>query len=259
MKPTLRRALARVAPQAAAGGVRVLLYHSIDEPDPLDTLSLRVSRARFLEQMRLLQAEGYAVVPLTSVFQATGPRGRPRLAITFDDGYRSVMWAATTLRVLGFPATFFVVPRFLDGVRSPAAYWERWEHLRWEEAAALIADGFDIGAHSTTHPDLRQCDSEQLEQEVSGARALLQERLKTDIVSFSYPYGRHDRRVRRAVERAGYQLACTSRYGLNRSSGRSYSVHRTEIAGTDTLQDFLWKVRGKYDWFGRWQDVRATR
>ena len=259
MKRIIRRTLARVAPQAAAGGVRVLLYHSIDEPDHSDTLSLRVSRAQFLEQMRLLQAEGYAVVSLTSVFETAESHGRPRVAITFDDGYHSVLWAATTLRALGFPAPFFVVPRFLDGVRSPAAYWERWEHLRWDEAAALIADGFDIGAHSTTHPDLRRCDGEQLEEEVSGARALLQERLKTDIVSFSYPYGRHDRRVRSAVERAGYQLACTSRYGLNRASGGSYSVHRTEIAGTDTPQDFLWKVRGKYDWFGRWQDVRATR
>ena len=69
---------------------------------------------------------------------------------------------------------------------------------------------------------------------------------------FSYPFGRHESRVRRAVERAGYCLACTSRYGLNRSR-QSYAVRRTEVTGTDTLADFRRKLRGKYDWLGYWK------
>lgn len=258
MKRALCRAIARVAPGTSTGGVRVLLYHGIDDPDPVDTMSLRVSRQRFLEQMTLLSDDRYAVVPLGTVFGSQGGDNRVRVAITFDDGYRSQKCAAGVLREFGFPATFFVVPRFLDGVQLPTTYSEEWEHLTWDDAAALVEDGFDIGAHSTTHPDLRKCADVQLDGEVSGARALLEQRLGRTIVTFSYPYGRHDRRVRHAVERAGYQLACTSRYGLNRSSGSFYTVRRTEVTGIDSLRDFRMKLRGQYDWLGYWQGLRPV-
>jgi len=258
MKRALCRAVARVAPATSTGGVRVLLYHAIDDPDPADPMSLRVPRHRFLEQMTLLRDEGYSVVPLRTVFDGGPADDHHRVAITFDDGYRSQAWAATLLREFGFPATFFVVPRFLDGVPSTTRYWEKWGHLGWDDAAALAEHGFELGAHSMTHPDLRRCAATELEGEVSGARGLLERRFGRAVVTFSYPHGRYDRRVRGAVERAGYQLACTSRYGINRTSGPSYEVSRTEVSGDDDLGTFRAKLQGKYDWLGYWQDLRPT-
>lgn len=258
LKRALSRAVARVVPEAGTSGVRVLLYHAVDDPDPADAMALRVSRQRFVEQMTLLRDGGYAVVPLAAVSDGPANDKRLRVAITFDDGYRSQEWAATVLREFGFPATLFLVPRFLDGLKAATAYWEEWEHLGWDEAAALVEIGFDVGAHSTTHPDLRKCADAQLDREVSGARALLERRLGRAIVTFSYPHGRHDRRVRSAVARAGYRLACTSRYGLNRTSGSSHTVCRTEVTGTDDLENFRLKLHGKYDWLGYWQDLRPT-
>ena len=258
MKWAIRRTIAGVVPAAAEGGTRVLLYHSVDEPEPADRMSLRVSRQTFLEQMAVLRTDGYHVVPLVSVLNSKARDDRPRVAITFDDGYRSQVWAAAVLRDFGFPATFFVVPRFLDGARDPTAYWEQWGHLDWDDLPGLREGGAEVGAHSATHPDLRQCTADELGEEVSGAKRLLEDRLGEVIVSFSYPYGRHNSRVRMAVERAGYRLACTSRYGGNRTSGPCYFVHRTEVTGRDSLVDFRWKLQGKYDWLGYWQDVRPT-
>ena len=259
LKHVLRRAVARVAPQTSASGVRVLLYHAIDDPEPGDTLWLKVARQRFREQLTLLRDEGYMVVPLTALFGLPENAGRVRVAITFDDGYRSQTWAADLLREFGFAATFFVVPRFLDGVREPSAYWEAWGHLDWDDAGVLLAEGFDIGAHSATHPDLRKCTAPQLEVEISGTRALLERRLGREVVTFSYPYGRHDRRVRDAVDRAGYQLACSSDYGINRTLGsRCFTVRRTEVTGQDDIWDFRAKLQGKYDWLRYWRAVRPT-
>lgn len=260
IKRIIRRAIARLAPGTSSRGIRVLLYHDIDEPDPADRMGLRVSRARFVEQMTALRADGCEVVPLDAVSGVREPDGRVRVAITFDDGYRSQAWAAGVLREFGFPATFFVVPRFLDGIRTPAAYWESWGHLDWDDAGVLLAEGFDIGAHSATHPDLRTCDSSQLDAETQGSRTLLERRLGGEVPTFSYPYGRHDDRVRDAVKRAGYRLACSSRYGVNRAVGRHpFAVQRTEIHGQDQLSDFRAKLRGKYDWLGYWQDLTASR
>jgi peptidoglycan/xylan/chitin deacetylase (PgdA/CDA1 family) len=259
MKQMVRRAIARIARKTTRPGVRVLMYHAVDDPVPNDTLSLRVSRQQFLEQMTVLRDDRYSVVPLEAVFSASEDDGRLRVAVTFDDGYTGQRWAASVLRTFGFPATFFVVPRFLDGVQSPEAYWEEWEYLDWDDVAALVEEGFGIGAHSATHLDLTQCGDVQLDAELKGARDFLQARLHTDIVSVSYPFGRHSGRVRRAVERAGYALGCTSRYGLSQSVDDPYAVHRTEVAGRDTLQDFVWKLTGKYDWLAHWQDRAPTR
>jgi peptidoglycan/xylan/chitin deacetylase (PgdA/CDA1 family) len=259
VKRALRRAIASLAPAVSERGVRVLLYHAIDGPDTVDRMGLRVSREAFREQMQLLSTAGYRVVPLARMLDA--PSGRESreaisrdVAITFDDGYRSEMLAAETLKEFGFTATFFVVPRFLDGVHHPAHYWEHWPHMTWDDARTLVEAGFEIGAHSMTHPDLTQCDPNRLTGEVAGVKALLEQRLGREIVSFSYPYGRHDSRVRESAGRAGYRLACTSRYGINRTSGSCYNVARTEVTGMDRLVDFRRKLQGKYDWLARWQD-----
>lgn len=257
LKRRLRLSVARCAPAAAPGGIRVLLYHAIDDADPVDRMHLRVSRARFLEQMTALRDDGFYVVPLQAVSDPRERDDRVRVAITFDDGYRCQAWAAAALRDFGFPATFFVVPRFLDGQFVTTRYWENWGHLRWDQIAALTGDGFDIGAHSRTHPDLRTCSDGQLEDEVSGARALMEQRLGKAVRTFSYPYGRHDERVRRAVAHAGFELACTSRYGVNRGFGPPYAIHRTEVGGADDLSAFRSKLRGKFDWLGYWQDLSS--
>jgi peptidoglycan/xylan/chitin deacetylase (PgdA/CDA1 family) len=255
VKRALSRTIASLVPPASPGGVRVLLYHGIDDPDPADRMGLRVSREAFREQMNVLHKDGYCVVPLTSMLEASssdeGSGARRRVAITFDDGYRSEAVTAQTLKEFGFTATFFVVPRFLDGVQQPAQYWERWPHMTWDHVAALLEAGFEIGAHSMTHPDLTQCAAARLAEEVAGVRTLLGRRLGREIVSCSYPYGRHNGHVREATARAGYQLACTSRYGINTASGPCYDVARTEVTGMDRLVDFRRKLQGRYDWLAR--------
>jgi peptidoglycan/xylan/chitin deacetylase (PgdA/CDA1 family) len=256
IKRALRREIARLNPPRPSAGVRVLLYHAVDDTGSADPLCLRVSREGFLKQMHLLRSEGYGVVPLDTACDGEKNDGIPRVAITFDDGYRSQAWAVEVLRDLGFPATLFVVPRFLDGMCKPEQYWEAWEHLDWNEIAVLAGNGIDIGAHSATHVDLTGCAPKQLQHEIAGAKRLLETRLGHEILTFSYPHGRHNWRVRRDVERAGYRLACTSRYGDNRKMKSRYAVQRTEVSGSDDLGDFRWKLRGKYDWLAHWQALR---
>jgi len=70
------------------------------------------------------------VLPLELALDAL-TAGRPlpprAVSITFDDGYRDSLGVALpALRYHGMPATFFLVPEFLDGTRIP---W--WETLAW--------------------------------------------------------------------------------------------------------------------------------
>ena len=68
----------------------IIAYHAIgDCPEAHDPHGLYMTQDLFARQMQYLAKER-TVVPLTDAMSDAGHRGRPRVAITFDDGYRSV-------------------------------------------------------------------------------------------------------------------------------------------------------------------------
>ena len=259
MKQAIKRTIARFAPAKTESGLRILLYHAVEELDPADRLSLRVSPEAFRVQMALLREAGYQVVPLRSPLDGADGNGTARVVITFDDGYASQLAAADVLEEFGYPATFFVAPRFLDGNAAGRDYWERWGYMDWGQLRSLADRGFEVGAHSASHPErLTQCSSVEVEQEIAGAKRLLEQRLGGPVESFSYPHGAYNAAVERSVQEAGYRLACTSVAGINRDPWRWFALRRTEIAGTDGLMEFQQKLQGKYDWVGPWHQWRAA-
>ena len=107
MKSRVKRGVARVVPATTAPGTRVLLYHAIDRPDPMDCLGLRVPVETFRGQMEHLRRRGSRVIPLRDLVDGAERGDAARVAITFDDGYRSQLEAAAILEEFGFPATLF--------------------------------------------------------------------------------------------------------------------------------------------------------
>src|SRR5438876_1439586 len=94
----------------------VLVYHAIGEPPPgADSDDLFVQPAAFEEELLYLAAHR-RVLSLGTLLDGDLDRGKPAVAITFDDGFRSVLTiAAPLLERFGFPATAFVTTRWLDG------------------------------------------------------------------------------------------------------------------------------------------------
>jgi peptidoglycan/xylan/chitin deacetylase (PgdA/CDA1 family) len=128
------------------------------------------------------------VVPLRSALDdlAAGRPLPPRaVALTFDDGYLdNATFAGPVLAAAGLPATFFLVPGFLDGA-APA--W--WETLGWAlahtSATTLVWDGqrYDVSvppARAATMdavtPALKAADA----QVRADAVAELRQRLRPD-------------------------------------------------------------------------------
>ena len=62
----------------------------------------------------------------------------------------------------------------------------------------LLDLGFEMGWHTWSHPDLTKCTDDQVRMELSNPFGYKH---------FAYPYGKHDERVRRLVEEAGYENA----------------------------------------------------
>lgn len=107
--------------RSASGDTAILTFHGLREdgvePGVLDcSLHERVSSFR---QICLHLAEYYDVVTLESALQEVGQQrksDRPKVAITFDDGYRSnLRLALPVLKEFGLPATVFVATAFAEG------------------------------------------------------------------------------------------------------------------------------------------------
>jgi len=79
--------------------------------------------------------------------------------------------------------------------------------------------GFEIGAHTVSHPRLTLLSDDQLEHEIVDSKHALEDIIGREVVSFSYPYGDRDERVIEAVKAAGYKYAVSTRLGAANLDG----------------------------------------
>ena len=151
------------------------------------------------DQVSGLLARGYAGTTFNRcVREETDLR---TLSITFDDGERNVIeHGLSVLAALGVPGTVFVTVSAIGGPGS----------LGWEDLAALVRSGWEIGSHTLTHAVLPGLDDRSPDEELRGSRAALEERLTVPCCSISYPYGLADDRVRAAAAAAGFTAGCTT-------------------------------------------------
>lgn len=147
------------------------MYHAIADP-PADAAwpHLYVSPAELRAQLAWLDRHGFTAVTLSDVWRNWHHRGRlPErpVVLTFDDGYRSVaVEALPLLQARGWPAVLNLKVGNIgrDGLSE-------------RHVGKLLAAGWDLAAHTLTHPDLRTLDDAALEREVAGSRSELRRRL----------------------------------------------------------------------------------
>ena len=60
---------------------------------------------------------------------------------------------------------------------------------------ALIAAGWEIDAHTITHPDLTTVDAARLRHEVAGSRTWIRRKFRVPVDFFCYPFGGYDARA----------------------------------------------------------------
>lgn len=202
------------AGSGAEGSGVIFMYHHVDSGTPLST---SIAPEVFAEQMSLLEREGFEVVPLIDLLDALAAgRTVPRrsVAITFDDGYRSVLTRALpVLEARGWPFTVFVNTDAID--EGYGGY------LSWDELRTLAERGASIGNHSVTHAHLVRRQEGETESrwrrrvagEIDGATERLEAEVGDALIpAFAYPYGEYTAEVKAIVESAGL-------YGLGQQSG----------------------------------------
>ncbi|HEX7293787.1 MAG TPA: polysaccharide deacetylase family protein [Solirubrobacterales bacterium] len=200
----------------AGGDTLVLCYHAVSETWPAD---LSTTPEAIEGQLTALVERGYRGVTFSEAVEGEDGAGR-RVAVTFDDAYRSVCdLALPILDRLGLPGTVFVPTAHVDS-EDPMAWAgiDRWIGgpyeremlcMSREQLRDLDRHGWEIGAHTHTHPRLSELTEAELPGELELPRRLLTEWLGKPCRSLAYPYGDFSPAVVTATRAAGYSSAAT--------------------------------------------------
>lgn len=236
------------------GNFRILLYHSIDNSDlEKDKMGLAVPVKTFYNHMKYLKENEFFVMDLPElVGRITDELLIPEksVAITFDDGFKSVLTnALPILKEFGFTATLFVNIYFLERRLPESLYWHDWQTLNWKEIQLLHEAGMTVGSHAFTHKILIKMSNGELKKEIMESKELIEKNIGDKIFAFSYPHGAFNKKVKKVLKENKFCCACTSIEGINNSHSDIFSLRRTEItAFEDTSLKFEKKILGSHDW-----------
>lgn len=128
-------------------------------------------------------------------------RESPRIVTTsWDDGDPVDLEVARLLADRRLSGTFYI----------PVKGHHRSGHMDHADVLSLDSQGFEIGAHGVSHPNLPRCGKEQLAVEVESCKKRLEDDLGKEVPMFAYPRGRHSSHVITSVKQAGFRGARTT-------------------------------------------------
>lgn len=212
------------------------MYHTLEYPE-FGVNDCTV--AGFRAHLERASALGYRFASTAEVAQA-GPTER-LLAVTFDDGLRSVVrWGAPILEEMGIPWTVFVTTDWADGATWCA------DLLNWDEIGALVERGVTIGSHSAAHPDFAALDPAEAAHDIARAADRFVAELGEVPVDFAIPLGTSRNwpsAAHEAVLAAGHQRVWAQSENL-RSPG---TLPRSFVAAYDSVAMFTALLEGAYD------------
>ncbi|WP_242902104.1 polysaccharide deacetylase family protein [Actinomadura terrae] len=217
--PSATAPIPAAAPGAVAakanelGQVPVLMYHRImKKPE----LSLDRSSKELYDELTRLARSGY--VPVTAAEFVGGrfdvPAGRHPVVLTFDDSTPGHFG----LDARGDPkpdtavAVIEQVARENPGFRPVATFYLNKDLFQLGEAEAaagvrwLVQHGFELGNHTTTHPDLAGMSEKQVRDEIGGMEDEILRVSGTHTSTLAYPFGSAPRKKAWAREDARYRF-----------------------------------------------------
>lgn len=219
----------------------VLYYHAVKPHQ----------RRRFAAQMDELLKRASPVA--AGSLQAIPEKGRS-VAVTFDDGFRSVLEnAVPELAKRGIPFTIFVP----SGCLGERPSWVRDSaHSSWDERVLSARElralaGMPLatlGSHSVTHPNLTELDAARAQQELSDSRAQLEAAAGVTVDVFSFPHGAYTAALVDQARHAGYRFVFTIDPTTVGGNSDLFSVGRVVADPDDWPIEFRLKIAGAYRW-----------
>jgi peptidoglycan/xylan/chitin deacetylase (PgdA/CDA1 family) len=237
----------------------VLGYHGVAKTRRRDNLSLlQVTPARFRSHMQLLTQAGFRFVTLVELARLAGGGVPPPgfAAVTFDDGLRNNHDVALPiLQEYGIRASVYVTIDFIGGINPWISANGDGAMMTEAQLRELSAAGWELGAHTMTHPDLSTLDYDACRREIGESRVALERIAGVPVETFAYPFGRYGAPAIAAARDSGLIAAVTTGSG----SWAPYELTRAMIGAADPLPVVLLKLTDRYEPLLRSRPMRRLR
>lgn len=208
------------------------MYHNINN---FYTDRYVTTPASFEKQLKLIRALRYQTMTLSQICSMVINRQPfpPTIVLTFDDGYLdNYQFALPLLLKYNMKATVFTVAGWVGRDTD----WDdkrgrQFRQMGWSELRDWVRHGMEVGSHTINHLNLPRISAEEtLRDEIFGSKQILEDGLQLPILSFGYPYGRFDDRVKEKVQQAGYLAAVSTLPGVAiKAASDVYALPRYEI------------------------------
>ena len=220
-----------------------------------------ISQSNLAAQLRWL-SRFYAIVPISEIVENIGD-AKPRIAITFDDGFKDNLDnALPVLKALNLPATLFAVSNHIDSEHTFAHHRaarlivesnpslegktpkrqlrhfmtnedydvpvdERDRFMTSAELSSWAKQGFAVESHGQSHTPIAGLSEDQIKNELSASKDRLESICENKIQYFAFPIGKDEHMSRRdLIEAAGYKAAFSSIYASVSANTDRYAIPR---------------------------------
>lgn len=223
----------------------ILMYHSIDGSGSV----VSVTPAQLESHLNSIRSAGLRTLTLLDAIQHRARRSQwpeRSIVITFDDAYASVFELAAPLLIArGMTATVFLIAGRMGADNTWAPPPPRLgvrPIMTWAHAAELAKNGFELGAHTLTHPNLAHLEPDHQHAEITRSAQIIRDQLGalTPTVgrTFAYPYGSAPAPARAAATSL-FDAAVTTRLAL--------SPHTEHHAALSRIDTFYLRSPGRMD------------
>lgn len=149
------------------------------------------------------------------------------VSFTFDDAPKSVVTVGLPiLAAAGYPATVYI------STRNTTFHG----YMNWNDVALVAQNGWEIGAHTYTHPHLTKLTDAEIVQEfeTSNADYALHGYYP---IAFATPFGAYDDRVLNIVKRYYESHRAAWPAGVNTLSPDPYAIASYEVNRVTTIEE----------------------
>ena len=250
--------------KAAPNFIPVLMYHKIPDAPLATKHQIYVTKENFARHLAYFQKRKLMPITFVDYLQfATGelpladfPR-RP-IILTFDDGYTDNYTNLLPLmQQYGYRGVLYLLGD--AGIRYNK--WDadsdptepRSDIMDLVQKRAFVAAGWEIGAHTMSHPRLSTLPLPAAAAEIGRSKTELEAALHTELVSFAYPYGDLNDAVKAAVRTAGFAFGvATDTGGLHLEDDRM-QVFRVNMFPNESASSLFKKTSVWYRAYYRWK------
>ena len=250
--------------KASPNFIPVLMYHKIPDAPLATKHQIFVTKENFARHLAYFQKQKLTPITFADYLNfASGKRPladfpRRPIILTFDDGYTDNYTNLLPLmQQFGYRGVLYLLGDATirynkwDADFDPAE--PRSDIMDLVQKRAFVAAGWEIGAHTMSHPRLTTLPLPEAVAEIQRSKAELETALQTELVSFAYPYGDLNNTVKTAVRNAGFTFGVATDSGGMHLEDDRMQVFRVNMFPNESASSLFKKTSTWYRKYYRWK------